>query len=240
LYFDTSVDQVLRNISLEKVHQCNILYREEVCLTPDEVAALQGVVATDFISSSEKANLFRPYVAPRINIDLSGLYMLSPEDIVGTFPHEELIVYQNARFTHFDWLKSFPRATLLSIWYVDGIADTHLSRIPAQISTLELHGLPCITEMAIYGIPETIKKLIIDYNLLSLPNDNGSPTAGTLALTLTLNSTLEFLVLNNTGLTAKYLEDVKRNFTGLTHLFLPENVLYPDLARDSKVFIGKC
>jgi len=231
---DTNIDIVLQQLTPEKRTQCRITLRHQAKLSPAEIDALKGVVPTDFISSTEKSDLFKRYVADRPNIDLSGLYTLSPEDILGTFPHKEIIMYQNPLFTHFEWLVKFPQATLLSIWYADSITDKKLSEIPAQILTLELHGLPSITEMAIYEIPHTVKKLIVDSNLICCPSGQSCSDS------VKINTSLEFLVLNNTSLTKDYIQTLVQHFTGLTHLFLPENVFRPDLGGDSKLIIGKC
>lgn len=206
---------------------------DKIKLRSVESKALDGVVPIDFIGQEHatQVDLFRRYADQnKATLDLSGMLLLSPQVIIDCgrlFPHQQVILYQNKHFsTTLDgWLRCFPKASTLSMWYID-IRNSHII-IPVNISTLEFHNcmeidIRVLTKLA--GLT-TLKRLILNYEKMPVQECSYETLISDAEWGAINNTTLETILVDSKCLTMDVIDFILKGFRKLEHFLMDGEVL---------------
>jgi hypothetical protein len=207
-------------------------------LRSKEKTNLEGVVSIDFIGKTheEQVGLFKKYATDRRNklcLDLSGLFVLDPKvisDAMMVFPQEQIVLYQNNKFTSFDWLKYFPNIKILSIWYINTLVDSHIDELviaAPKLNTLEFHYCYQLTARILMPLSKLnlLEKLVINNEKCNMQElayetvikDDEWPTIS--------NEGLSLVLINSHNLTLDFIDFFLKSFTGVNNFIMNELVL---------------
>jgi len=240
IMYDPSLSRLVTRISSGLRKKIGLKTIDKIKLKASELSNLKGTVQIDFIGKThqEQVSLFQNYVTKdREVLDLSGLFLLDPKVIEdaaaagkGSFPHKQIILYQNNKFHKFGWLKCFPKVSLLSMWYINMLTDDNIPELAAAapyLNTLEFHCCFQLTGRALIplsGMP-LLDKLILNYEKCRLHEAGPETVITDQEWSQINNSSLSLLLIDSLNLTLDFIDFTLKRFTGLTHFIMDEQIL---------------
>ena len=175
-------------------------------------------------------------------LDLSGLLMINENHMTqfAAWTREApvilhpgiktIVMCQNVNINSYEWIKSFPNAKILSIWYSNTLSERVIKEIVSylpKLESLEFHSCFNITGRCLIHISKLklLNKLIIDYPRISCSQNIFSTIISPKDWEQIDNSSLELLMINTDNLTMNFVHYITKSFKNLSRFMMSQAVL---------------
>ncbi len=234
-YF-SSLNQLVHGISGGQRKRLGIKLPDKIKLRSVEQTALRGVTHIDFIGKTheEQVLLWKEYVSGAgQNLNLAGFHMLDPKVIIDankSSSHTQIILSQNSKFRNFEWLKTFPKATILSVWNIHNITDSSIATLKQYaplLNILEFHNCVQLTGRILIDLSQfsLLDKLVINHDTCHMQVTGRETVITDEEWSKINNTTLSVLLIDSKNLTLDFIDMTLKHFKGLEHFIMNDEIL---------------